>query len=99
MAAATTKADVVVLILENAPASLRGELTRWLLEPRAGVFVGSVSAMVRERLWAKTCAEAKGAGAMLIHSADNEQGFALRLWGGPRRAVVDFEGLFLIEHQ
>jgi CRISPR-associated protein Cas2 len=90
---------VIVLILENAPASLRGELTRWLLEPHAGVFVGWVSAMVRERLWAKACAEAKGAGAMLIHPAETEQGFTVRLWGGPRRAVVDFDGLLLIEHQ
>lgn len=42
---------MVVLVLERVPVSLRGELTRWLLEVRAGVFVGDVSAMVREKLW------------------------------------------------
>ncbi len=41
---------MVVIILEKVPAGLRGELTRWLLELKAGVFVGKVSAMVRERL-------------------------------------------------
>lgn len=51
---------MVVLIVERVPASLRGALTRWMIEPKAGVFVGSVSAMVRERLWLKVCAALKG---------------------------------------
>ena len=42
----------MIMIPERVPQSLRGELTRWLLELKAGVFVGRVSAMVRERLWA-----------------------------------------------
>ena len=41
---------MIVMILENVPTSLRGELSRWLLEPRAGVFVGHVSARVRDKL-------------------------------------------------
>ena len=43
---------MLVMVLENVPPSLRGELTRWLIEPRPGVFVGHVSALVRDRLWA-----------------------------------------------
>ncbi len=46
---------MIVLILEKVPTSLRGELTRWLLELKAGVFVGKVSAMVRDRLWEHVC--------------------------------------------
>jgi CRISPR-associated protein Cas2 len=88
---------MVVMILERVPVSLRGELTRWMLEPKAGVFVGTVSGMVRDRLWQKACSEARGGGAILIHSSDTEQGFAVRLWGSPRRAIVDFEGLWLVE--
>ena len=42
---------MVILILECVPSSLRGELTRWMLELKAGVFVGTMSAMVRDRLW------------------------------------------------
>ena len=38
---------MVVMILERVPVLLRGELTRWLLEVRAGVFVGTMSAGVR----------------------------------------------------
>jgi CRISPR-associated protein Cas2 len=46
---------MVVIILEKVPVRLRGELTRWLLELKAGVFVGKVSAMVRDKLWQRVC--------------------------------------------
>jgi CRISPR-associated protein Cas2 len=87
---------VVVLILERVPPGLRGELTRWLLEPQAGVFVGRVSAMVRERLWEKACAQAREGGCVIIHSSDNEQGFKVRTRGRTARSIQDFEGLFLV---
>lgn len=88
---------MVVLVLERVPTSLRGELTKWLLEPRAGVFVGSVSAMVRDKLWEKTCAAMAGGAGMLIHSSDGEQGFRVRFWGATNRWVIDQEGLTLIQ--
>ena len=86
----------MVLILERVPPGLRGELTRWLLEPQAGVFVGRVSAMVRERLWEKACAQAREGGCVIIHSSDNEQGFKVRTRGRTARSIQDFEGLFLV---
>jgi CRISPR-associated protein Cas2 len=88
---------MVVLILERVPGSLRGELTRWLLEPRAGVFVGKIPAGVRDRLWEKACGAMAGGAGMLIHNADNEQGFSVRFWGATNRSVVDYEGLTLIQ--
>lgn len=87
---------MVVMILERVSTRLRGELTRWLLEPRAGVFVGTVSALVRDRLWELVCRRAGKGGVMLVHTTDNEQGFALRLWGDTTRLVRDFEGLSLV---
>ncbi len=87
---------MVVMVLERVPTSLRGELTRWLLEPRAGVFVGKVSALVRERLWERVCRGVRDGSALMVYSADTEQGFALRVHGDPRRRVVDFDGLALV---
>lgn len=46
---------MVVMIVERAPPGLRGLLTRWMLEPKAGVFVGTMSAMVRDKLWQRVC--------------------------------------------
>jgi CRISPR-associated protein Cas2 len=87
---------MVLVILEKVPSGLRGELTRWMLEPKAGVFVGSVSGMVRERLWQKLCDESRNGSCMMIHSDNTEQGFSIRISGEPSREVVDFEGLFLV---
>jgi len=90
---------VVVILLERVPPSLRGELTRWMLEPRTGVFVGTLSAMVRDKLWERVCGGMKEGAGMLIHSTDNEQGFAIRLWGDTRRVALDFDGLTLIRRR
>ena len=90
---------MVVLLLERVPASLRGELSRWLIEPKTGVFVGNISAMVRDKLWDSVVKGAarngKGA-ALLIHSAQNEQGFSVRASGDTSRVPRDWEGLTLV---
>ncbi|NMA26177.1 MAG: type I-E CRISPR-associated endoribonuclease Cas2 [Burkholderiales bacterium] len=87
---------MVIFILECVPSSLRGELTRWMLELKAGVFVGDMSALVRDRLWELACSKMKSGSGMMAYSADTEQGFAIRFWGMGSRLVEDFEGLALI---
>ena len=88
---------MVVLVIEHVSPSLRGELTRWLLEPRAGLFVGKVSGMVRERLWDYVVRKAPDCGIIMLYSAKCEQGFAMRGHGDTTRRAVDFEGLTLIQ--
>jgi CRISPR-associated protein Cas2 len=87
---------MTVLILERVPPALRGELTRWFLEPQAGVFVGRVSALVRDKLWQKACGKAAGGGCLMLYSSNNEQGFRVQTWGRTTRAIDDFEGLLLV---
>ena len=87
---------MVVIILEKVSASLRGELTRWLIEPHTGVFVGNVSGLVRDRLWDKCCRHTKDGGVVQLWSTNNEQRFAVRTWGSTQREIVDFEGLHLV---
>lgn len=87
---------MVVLILERVPASLRGELSRWMVEPRAGVFVGKLSAIVRDMLWEKASKGAKGGAGMLLYSSPSEQGFAMRSFGDTTRTLMDWEGLLLV---
>lgn len=87
---------MVVMILEKVSVSLRGTLTRWLLEPHSGVFVGHVSALVRDQLWDK-CTLAKGVGGVIqIWSTNNEQHFAMRMAGDTKRLVIDNEGMNLV---
>lgn len=87
---------MIVLILERVPATLRGELSRWMIEPRTGVFVGKVSAMVRDRLWDKARLGAKSGAGMLLYSSPTEQGFSARSFGETARDLVDWDGLTLI---
>ncbi len=87
---------MVVMILETVPISLRGELTRWLIEPHSGVFIGHVSGMVRDRLWAKCCKSARGGGVLQIWTTNTEQKFQMRSYGATKREIVDFDGLQLI---
>ena len=78
---------MMVLILSAAPASLRGSMTRWLLEVSPGVFVGHLSARVREQLW-ELISENLGEGrALLIWSVRSEQRFAVASLGHEREPV------------
>ena len=87
---------MIVMILEKVPTSLRGELTRWLIEPHTGVFVGQVSAMVREQLW-KKCSESRSVGGVVqVWNTNNEQHFGIRMAGNTKRNVINLEGLNLI---
>ena len=87
---------MIVLLVQRAKPSLRGELTRWLLEPRPGVFVGQVSARVRDRLWDKLCRSLDSGAALLIYTTNNEQSFGLRTFGETAREIVEHEGLWLV---
>ncbi len=86
---------MVLILLERVTPSLRGALTRWLLQPRAGVFVGNVSARVREKLWDRILRKKGTGGVIMIHSSNTEQGFAIRTYGETTRQIEDFEGLLL----
>jgi CRISPR-associated protein Cas2 len=88
---------MVVMLMEKVPTSVRGELTRWLIELRAGVFVGNISALVRDKLWDMLCQKLRGGNALLLYSATTEQGFAIRTHGESGRVVRDFEGLSLMQ--
>ena len=87
---------MVLLMFERVPRSMRGELSRWMLEPRANVFLGDVSAVVRDKLWEMACQDSKGGSAFMVHTTNNEQGFAWRIWGAPVYIPEDFEGLLLV---
>ncbi len=87
---------MTILILERVKPSLRGELTRWMLEPKTGVFMGTPSTRVREKLWQKVCQATGDGAAMLIWTTNNEQGYKIDFWGETSRYVFDWEGLQLI---
>jgi len=88
---------MVVFILDKVKASLRGELSRWLFEVQAGVFVGRVSALVREELWQFVSENVGRGSAIMIFSTNSEQGFSAKKLGKPSRTLENIEGLLLVK--
>lgn len=87
---------MVVIIVENAPPRLRGRLAVWLLEVRAGVYIGSYSARTRERLWADVTSMIGDGNAVIAWDAPTDAGFAFDTCGSNRRIPVDFDGFTLV---
>ncbi|MGV9934001.1 type I-E CRISPR-associated endoribonuclease Cas2e [Streptomyces olivaceoviridis] len=88
--------SMVVIATTAVPDHLRGALSRWTSEVVTGIFVGSVSARVRDELW-RAVTEVIGDGAaILVHPAATEQGYAIRTAGARRRVPIDFDGLTLV---
>jgi len=88
---------MMIMILEKTQPSLRGELSRWLIEPKVGVFIGHVNAMVRDRLWDKCCLKCKDGGVFQAWSTNNEQHYKMRAYGNTSRVIIEMEGLQLIK--
>jgi CRISPR-associated protein Cas2 len=86
---------VTVIVVAACPVGLRGHLTRWLLEISAGVFVGRVSARVRDLLWERTVDMVSSGRAIMVFSANNEQGLDFKVhkheW-----TPVDIDGVMLM---
>lgn len=70
-----------------------------MLEAKTGVFVGSLSARVRERLWNTVCAKNARGASLLINAAATEQRFEIRTRGDAIREVVDVDGLLLMKER
>jgi len=70
-----------------------------MLEVSTGVFVGSVSAIVRDLLWEKCIAKKTAGRCCQLYRTNNEQGFAIRTHGDTTRTLVDLDGLTLVAVQ
>ena len=87
---------MLVIVVESAPPRLRGRLAVWLLEVRAGVYVGTYSRRVREMLWGQVCAYITDGNAVIAWAAPTETGFEFDTCGKNRRVPVDLDGLRLV---
>lgn len=86
---------MIVITLTDCPISLRGDLTKWLLEINTGVFVGKVSARVRDNLWERVVQNVKNGRATLVYNTNNEQHMDFRIHQSENE-IIDFDGLKLV---
>jgi len=87
---------MLVIVVENAPARLRGRLALWLLEVRAGVYVGKVSRRVREMIWSNIEKGIGNGNAVMAWSMNTESGFEFQTIGTNRRIPKEMEGIKLV---
>ncbi len=87
---------MMVIVVSNAPLRLRGRLTAWLVELRAGVYVGDYSTRTREMIWEQVLGGIDAGDAVMVWKAPTDQGYEFLTAGRNRRMPVDFDGLKLV---
>ena len=88
---------MLVIVVNNAPPRLRGRLAVWLLEIRAGVYVGNYSRRTREMIWSQVVQEIDEGDSIIAWAAPNDAGYDFDTWGRNRRVPTDLDGLKLVQ--
>ena len=87
---------MLVIVVENVPPRVRGRLAIWLLEVRAGVYVGTVSRRVREMIWDQVEKGIEDGNAVMAWSTNTESGFDFETLGKNRRIPKEMDGVKLV---
>ena len=87
---------MLVIVLENSPPRLRGRMAIWLLEIRAGVYVGNYSTKVRDYIWHQVEEGIEKGSAVMAWRTNSESGFDFVTMGSNRRIPVDMDGAKLV---
>ncbi len=88
---------MITVVTEAVPPRLRGRLAIWLLEVRAGVYVGDVSRRIREMIWYQVNELADDGNVVMAWSTNTESGFDFITYGENRRMPIEFEGMRLVK--
>ena len=88
--------SMCMIVTEAVPPRLRGRLAVWLLEVRAGVYVGDVSRKIREMIWHHAVELADKGNMVMAWATNTESGFDFVTHGENRRMPIDFDGLRLV---
>lgn len=86
---------MTIIVLTNCPPKLRGDMTKWMAEINTGVYVGKLSARVRDELWKRICENIKVGQATMVFPAEGEQHMDFRVHNTTWE-VVDFDGIKLM---
>ena len=88
--------SMLIVVTENVPPRLRGRLAIWLLEIRAGVYIGDVGRKTREMVWEQITTLTDAGNVVMAWSTNTESGYEFQTFGDNRRIPVDYGGLRLV---
>lgn len=80
---------MTVVTLSRCPASLRGDLTKWMQEVATGVYVGNFNSRVREQLWERITQSAGSGAVTMSFAAQNEIGYDFKLKNAQREVIYE----------
>jgi CRISPR-associated protein Cas2 len=86
----------LVVVTENVPPRLRGRMAIWLLEVRAGVYIGDVTRRTREMIWEQLDAGHEDGSVVMAWNSSSESGYDFQTLGPNRRLPIDHDGLRLV---
>jgi len=86
----------IAIVTENIPPRLRGRLAVWLIEVRAGVYIGDVSMRTREMIWEQLENGVEEGNVVMAWATNTESGYEFQTLGPNRREPVEWDGLRLV---
>ncbi|MBW4717335.1 type I-E CRISPR-associated endoribonuclease Cas2e [Saccharothrix obliqua] len=93
-------AHFAVITTSGIPDGTRGAITRWMIEPAPGVYVGTLTTRVRTYLWTavKDSIDQQTGWAAIVYNAPTEQGYQVETHGQRHieRTLTNLDGLTLV---
>lgn len=86
---------MTVITVTNAPASLRGDLTKWMQEIAVGVYIGNFNARIRDNLWQRVIESVGKGQATISYAYRNEIGYQFDTYR-TQRENVNYDGIPLV---
>ena len=89
---------MIIFVLSLCPQNLQGYISLFLVEIAAGVYVGNVSARIREDMW-KTAISYSGrqGKVIMVYKSNTVQGYEIKMHNHGRRKLEDMDGLQIIK--
>jgi len=88
---------MIIISMTDCPPRIRGDLSKWMLEIDTGVYVGQMSARVREEIWKRVCENLHSGRAVMVYSAQNEQHLEFHVHN-TSWVPLDLDGLKVMLH-
>jgi len=87
---------MLVIAVNNAPPRLRGRLAVWLVEIRAGIYVGNYSRRTREMIWEQVQSLIEDGDAIIAWATSSDVGYDFDTCGTNRRVPTDVDGMKVV---
>lgn len=84
---------MVVIVTTSVNARLNGAMSRWMLQIKAGVFVGKLSKKVQMELWEAAKSHVGNGSAVMVTPSNCDQGYQILSHGDSPRHLIDFDGI------